>query len=507
MLPIAPARRPDEVPVLPAGSPWWRRVSAGQATAGLVVVHVVSRLAYVATGVTFRSDHAVAYHQFIDRPALRSDLLGSLWYDHTQPPGLNLLWGLAQRLSPGDPDRLLWPLFLAAGLAIAVLLFRLLLRVGCPPLVAGSLAALWTISPTAVFTETYFLYTPFEILGLLGIALLLARWRDHGSARVVAGAFAVATALALTRSTFHLVWLAGLVGVAVLVRRDRWRVATASGLVAVLLVGGWYTKNLILFDQFGSSSWIGMNLSRVTVEQLDPDERARLVDEGVLSPYAAHTSFSGFDAMGLAPPHLDEPASDAAVLEEDERVGMGLPNLHHRDYLEPNREVLDDSLWVIRHRPRTYARGVSRSVSVTFTPSATWFGYKGNADEAPTATAVERYLLGGWDDAPYIATPGHGRWRIAEHQWILMAAYLLALVAVPVRLLRRRRWRTPTGDVVAVAFLWGTTAYLTALTVLAEFGENNRFRVVTDPAVLVLVAWLGARWRDRSEIEGEAVAS
>lgn len=481
-----------------------RRVTPSQALVGLIAVHVVSRLAYGATGVTFRSAHAGAYHQYIDRPALRSDLFRSLWYDHTQPPGLNLLWGLAQRFSPDDPDRVLWPLFLATGLAIVVVLFRLLLRVGCPPLVAGGLAALWTISPTAAFTENYFLYTPFEILGLLGIALLVAQWRESGSVRAVAGLFAVATALALTRSTFHLVWLAGLVLVVVVARRDRWRVATASGLVALLLVGGWYTKNLILFDQFGPSSWIGMNLSRVTVEQLDPGERARLVDEGVLSPYAAHISFSGFEAMGIEPPHRDGPGRGVPVLDEYERVGMGLPNLHHRDYLEPNREVLDDSLWVIRHRPGTYARGVSRSMSVTFTPSATWFGYSGHAEAAPTATAVERHLLGGWDDAPYIASPGHGRWRIAEHQWVLMAAYLLALLAVPVRSLRRRLWRAPSGDVVAVAFLWATTVYLTALTVLTEFGENNRFRIVTDPAVLVMLAWLAARWRGR---EGAEVAA
>lgn len=478
-----------------------RRVTPTQALVGLVAVHIASRLAYRATGVAFRSDHAAAYHQYIDRPALRSDLLRSLWYDHTQPPGLNLLWGLAQRFSPGDPDRVLWPLFLAAGLAIAVVLLRLLLRVGCSPLAAGLLAALWTISPTAVFTENYLLYTPFEILGLLGIALLLVRWRENGSPWDAAGVFAVATALALTRSTFHLIWLAGLVLVVVVARRDRWRVATASGLVAVLLVGGWYTKNLVLFDQFGTSSWIGMNLSRVTVEQLDADERARLVEEGVLSPYAAHTSFSGFEAMGIEPPHRDGPGRGVPVLDEYERAGMGLPNLHHRDYLEPNQEVLDDSLWVIRHRPGTYARGVSRSVSVTFTPSATWFGYSGHADAAPTATAVERHLLGGWEDAPYIATPGHGRWRIAEHQWVLLAAYLVALLAVPLRILRRRLWRAPSGDVVAIAFLWGTTAYLTALTVLAEFGENNRFRIVTDTAVLVMVAWLAARRRGREGVE------
>ena len=67
--------------------------------------------------------------------------------------------------------------------------------------------------------------------------------------------------------------------------------------------------------------------------------------------------------------------------------------------------------------------------------------------------------------------------------------------------LNRIWWKEPVAKAeiiwIAVAFLWGSTAYLTALTILAEFGENNRFRVVTDTAVLVMVAWLVARRRDR----------
>jgi len=472
------------------------------ATVAVVVGFAASRVAYALAGVRFRWEHAVAYHQFIDGQALRHDLGRSLWYDHTQPPGLNLLWGLALRLSPDHPDRVLGPVFLACGLATAVVLLRLLARLGCRPRVAAALALAWVASPTAVLVETYFLYTPFEVLGLAGIALLVARWADRGRAVDLAGALAVAATLALTRSTFHLVWIVGLVALAAVARRHRWRTVALVGLVPVLLVGGWYTKNLVLFDQWGASSWVGVSLSRITVEQLPPAERARLVADGTLSPYAAHPSFQSFEDMGIAPPGRAGPGRGVPVLDERERAEGGFANLHHRDYLTVNEAALDDATWVVRHRPGTYAAGVGRSTSTTFTASSGWFGYRSNGAEVAGAVAVERAVLGAWEEPPPVYGDRRGA-RVGQVEWVVVAAYLLVLAGVAAVLVRRRWWRARDGAHAAVAFLWGTTVYLTGLTLLIEYGETNRFRTVTDMSVLVMGAWLvvqaRARWRVRPD--------
>lgn len=478
------------------GPGWW-------ATGAVVAGFVLSRTAYAVAGVRFRWAHAVAYHQFIDSQALRDDLGRSLWYDHTQPPGLNLLWGLALKLSPDHPDRVLWPVFLACGLATALVLLRLLIRLGCRPAVAAALAVAWVASPTAVLVESYLLYTPFEVLGLATIALLVARWADRGSGGALAGALAVAAALALTRSTFHLVWVVGLVALAAVVHRDRWRTVAVVGLVPLLLVGGWYTKNLVLFDQWGASSWMGVSLSRITVEQLPPAERARLVADGTLSPYAAHPSFQSFEDMGLAPPGRDGPGVGVPVLDDRQRAEGGFANLHHRDYLAVNEAALDDAAWVARHRPGTYLAGIGRSASTTFTASSGWFGYGPNTAEVAGAVTVERALLGAWEEPPPVYGDRRGA-RAGQVEWVVVVAYLLVLVGAAMVLARRRAWRRPDGATAAVAFLWGTAVYLTLLTLLIEYGETNRFRTVTDACVLAMGAWLVAQARARAAKVGGA---
>lgn len=469
------------------------------AVAVVVGAFVLSRLAYAAAGVRFQWEHAPSYLHFIEPDLLRDHLLQSLWYDHAQPPGLNLLWGVVLKVAPDHPDRILWPLFLVVGLVTALVLQRLLVRVGLTRRWASALAALWTISPTAVTLESYLLYTPFEVLGVLAIALLVARWTERGRSCDAVGVLAVASALALTRSTFHLVWVLALVALLGAVRRDRWRVPAVAAVLPLVLVGGLYAKNEVLFGRFGPSSWLGSSLSRVTVEQLPMAERRALSRDGVLSPYAPFPAFASFADMGVRPPAGPSVGEGVPLLDRGRRTASPFPNQRQRGYLVVDDARRADALWVLRHRPGAYARGLSRSASVAFALPSDFFGYGPNAAHLRGPVDVERWLLGGWSATPPVGSPALGGWTTGGHEWVVLAAYLVALGAVPVRLFRRRAWReTSPADALALA-AWATTAYLTILTIALDFGENNRFRSVTDPAVIVLLAWLIAGRRSSSE--------
>ncbi|MCU1357806.1 MAG: hypothetical protein JWM89_3224 [Acidimicrobiales bacterium] len=475
-------------------------------TAIVVAVFVVSRVAYYLAGVRFLWHHAPVYLHFLDPVALKHHLLQSLWYDHAQPPGLNLVWGLALKVSPGAPDRVLWPLFLAIGLATSLLLLHLLKRVGLGARWAVAIVVAWTVSPTAILLETYLLYTPFEVFGVLAVALLFARWVERGRPVDLVALSALVAALGLTRATFHLVWIVGLFALAALLRRDRWRTAAVWSLLPILLVGGWYAKNQAEFGFFGPSSWMGNNLSRITVEQLPRSERLRLAsDEGGLSDVAAYPAFATFAEMDRPP--SDPPRSGprgVQILDEVTRTGNSFPNQRNRGYLAISRLRLEDARWVIRHRPGAYLRGVGRASSLTFGLPADFFGYGPNVDHMRGLVTAERWVLGGWQAQPPPADDRLGRWGDGgRHEWIVLAAYLLALALVPVRWLRRRSWRTPTAADALVAVTWATVAYLTAVTIALDFGENNRFRSVTDPAVLVLLAWLVTS-RGRHEVGGQS---
>lgn len=475
-------------------------------TAIVTAVFVVSRVVAYLAGVRFLWRHAPVYLHFIDPVSLRHHLLQSLWYDHAQPPGLNLVWGIALKVAPGAPDRVLWPVFLAVGLTTSLLLLHLLGRVGLSPRWAVPVVVLWTISPTAILLETYLLYTPFEVCGVLGVALLVARWVERGRTVDVAALGALVAVLGLTRATFHLAWIAGLFVLVAAFRRDRWRAAAAWSLVPLLLVGGWYAKNEAVYGFFGPSSWMGNNLSRITVEQLPLAERRKLVAAHELSAYGASPAFSTFEQMGVTPPHHTAPGPQIAELDDYTRVGNPFPNFRQRDYLDVSKGHLADATWVIRHRPGAYARGIDRAASLTFGLPADFFGYGPNVDHLRAPIDGERWALGGWATLPPAGSPGLGTWRAyGQHEWFVLAAYLVALGAVPVRWLRARRWRSGSPADALVAVTWATVAYLTVLTMVLDFGENNRFRSVTDPAVLVLLAWLvTSRRRGRLERRRQA---
>lgn len=463
-------------------------------------VHLLSRIAYRLAGVEFLWAHANAYHHFVDPEVLRSDLWRSLWFDHTQPPGLNLLWGAALRIGSEHPDRVLEPVFLAAGLGIALAILAVARRLGVGVRASVAIAALWTVTPTAVLMEQYFFYTPLELLGLLGVGLALHRWSRRGQigdAVLVAGA---ASALALTRASFHPLWVVGVLVLVWAARPDRRRGLLAAVGVVLLLVGGWSLKNLMLFGEPSMTSWTGANLNRITTEQLDPAEREEMIAAGELSPYAAHPAFSTFGDMDLPSTNRRDPVTDAPVVDErSRRAHPSLGNTHHRDYLDVNRTRLDDALHVLTHRPGAYLRGLSRSSSLTFRSGADWFGYGPNADAIRVPIAVERLVGGGVGDPAVPGDPDLGSWELRNHEWLLMALYTGVLVAVPVRLVRRRAWRRPDAETILAVYLWGTVTFLVALGVLVEFGENNRFRSVLDAPLLLLGLWLLSRPSPRDE--------
>ena len=89
---------------------------------------MASWIAYFAAGVRFDASPFPGYIQFIDAELLRERLLESIWYSHAQPPGLNLLVGLAYRVFGDGAPTFLSLLFHGLAFVVALGLFALTLR-------------------------------------------------------------------------------------------------------------------------------------------------------------------------------------------------------------------------------------------------------------------------------------------------------------------------------------------------------------------------------------------
>jgi hypothetical protein len=272
----------------------------------------------------------------------------------------------------------------------------------------------------------------------------------------------VLSAVALTRTLFHLVWLAGVVLLFAATRPGRRRtLACAAG--PVLLVVLWYARTWAMFGSFAPSTWLGMNFAEITLEQGPLVERMRLVRDGKLSRYAVIAPFQPMVVYR----QLREAGETTGVKALDEETkSTGERNFNHRDYVAISRIYLCDALQVVRERPAWYLRGVRTAVATFFrSPSSDPF------------LAANRSRIAGYDRV----------WTAAALGGVVApAAFLVALAWAALRTARARRARTRSAAEVTVLYLAGTLFWVLLAGTLLDVGENNRFRFEAASHVVLL---------------------
>jgi hypothetical protein len=499
-------------PAAPAAPPHTARglatsVNRHRPVIALVIAWALSRVVYAQFGVGFDTAPLRLAYQIIDRDLLEHHLVTSLWHYHAQPPLFNLLIGLALKL-PGSPAVALGFVFRAIGLALALLMYRLGVELGISRRAAAITAGVFTCAPPAVLYENYLFYTLPVATLLCGAAVCLVRYlRTRGTWSGV-GFFACVSALALTRATYHLGWVAVTIAFVVWATRTEggWRKTLAVAL-PTLLVLGLYVKNYVMFDTFSSSSWLGMNLARVVLAPAPDPEIEAMIRAGDISPQARIYPFEDLDTFGKR----HEPTG-VAVLDRRWRTATD-PNLNNLDYVAISEQYRKDALKFLARHPREYFSTVVAATRMYFLPTSDYPFVEQNGREVDWARRAwwkvpDVEPVSFRDDRAFFNPKRWGPdW--VQTSWSAIAAYALLVVAWPVSafLAYRRARRNPSDgepgllDRPARLCLWFLAASVgfAALTgVTLELGENNRFRFETDAvvwvaAVVLVTAW----WSDR----------
>jgi hypothetical protein len=455
---------------------------------GLIVVlatFVVSRVVIWSTGGHFRVGYLRWGIQLLDWTQLGAHPFESVYHLHTQPPLFNLFVGIVLRWSP-----------FAAGLSFQVLyvLFALVMVLGCYRLgfdlgggagVATVAAVLVVLNPVLLSFENSVTYEmPTMMLLVLG-ALAFVRWARTGTVWSFAALTAATTATVMTRALMHPVWLVVVLGLAFLLRRPvTWRPVLLAVGVACLLVGGWMVKNAILFDTPTMSSWFGMNLHRAVIAPLDRGDFERLVRDGEVSRVSRAGTFGDYRVyepyIGPCRSHTGEPTLDRL------RKIDPVPNFNAECYLPLYAQFQDDALAALVARPGRYLE--TRGVGLAR------FAEPQRAPQAPRS-AVVSWLDRVYDRAslPVDLSIGMRGWAfpllkakaldVAPSITVVIALLLVlarGLLAVARALARRAR----DGDAGWVFVGW-TVVFVLACSTLLELGENDRFRVLVDPLVIV----------------------
>ena len=438
----------------------------------IVAVFAASRIAAYAAGIRLDPDPLTWYWQYVEPALLKERLLESLFYLHSQPPLFNLFLGLTVKAFPASYDTALQVEFIAMGLVSTLAFYVLLTQLGLPRIARTVITVVLCVSPAVLLYENWLFYEYPTLMVLLLASIALHRFLARDSVAAGTAFFALAAALIYLRSVFQFVWLLAVV-VALIVAKPR-RLVLSCAAIPLGFVLFLYAKNFALFGTTATSSWLGMNVARVTVSQLEPDERRELVTAGTLHSVSLVRPFSepaAYTNLIASPAPQGIPVLDRQVKEGGEA------NFNAWIYLQVSRDYLADALWVVRNRPDTYRSAVDQAVALLFSSSTDLDFVTANRQRIETYDRIVGDYVYGYTSS----------WRRIGVG--VIAAYLFALGyggAIVGQILWQRRSTGPGS--LTVLFLVLTCAYIGVVTSLTDLGENQRMRFFLDWPIVATVA-------------------
>jgi hypothetical protein len=426
----------------------------------ITVVFVCSRFLFWVAGIKFYSSFAHRMWQLLDLEWLRLHLAESILYLHSQPPLFNVLTGGIVKLFPQHYYLVFRFFMLSLSWISSLILYDTMRRVNISTLVSFVISLFFLLNPALILYENLYSYTLLTVFLVTALPWALLRFeRDR---TLVNGCIflSVVAALCLTRSSFHLIWF-------LLVIPFVWKIVSFSihfriaFAVSFIVVLSWYLKNLIIFDSFTSSSWLGMNVARLVTPP---------TDLGAIGPFKPASEYRNFSPTENRWPHV--------VALACETKQKGYVNFNHYRYLEISEQFKADAIGVVRQHPELYLSGVGNAFVSYFNPSThapfvdknfremRWYAKAMTLD----FTSWRRY-----DRSEISATSG-------------LPAFLLYGVTLALILIRWRSWFNDPPTRLLVSFSLFMVTYGMLVGNLLEYGENNRFRFETHTCLMLLFA-------------------
>jgi len=472
---------------------------------GIVVVFVGTRWAAFGAGMRYRVGEAAWLWQLLDLGLLRDHLLRSLWHLHAQPPLFNAVVGVAEKLAGERFGGVMLALQLALGLGAVLAVNRALrmLRVGVGLRVVVCLALL--LNPVEVTFEFDALYTEIAYALHCFLALAVVGFVQSRSRRALVWVVALAVGLTLVRSTYQWVWVAAVFGVLWMLVTERRREIRWAAVVAVGLAMVWPAKNFFLVGHFTSSTWAASSMAKhwsVNDARVQEFERAGQIE----------TFPSGVKSRESSQSWLAERwAAQATGLPELDALGKtagGATNWNSLAMLRMHEAQAKDVRFLLRHDPKPYVVGVVRAVLLYFQDSADYFREVTVEETVANFKRVEGvdrrvrricctvFGVPGESAAPGPGLLGHVEGVVGWMCLGAVAVYGFVVGCLPL-LGRRKAWFGEEDRRAAVVGMLMTVGYVFVVSNLLDVGENMRFRLETQPLMLMATAILGAQIFER----------
>jgi len=451
----------------------------------LGVVFVLSRILYSQAGIQFDVDTIFTFGHYIDPLLLKTDLLRSVFFLHSQPPLLNLVTGLGLQLFPTSYASIFNILFSLTGLAFTLSIYFLGKRLGFSKYVSLTLAAWFSVSPATVVYENWYFYShPLSAaLALSGVLLVRyierKRWIDG-----ILFSFLLA-GMALTWSLFHIAWLAGCFMIAWLALKGE-RMKAAWLLPAFLLVTAWYLKNAFLYDTFSTSTWGGLNLFKIVTYDIPGKVRKQWIKTGKISELAA---IPPFRSPEVYLEYFPETPITGISLLDDLYTSTNYRNQHHRVYVQAGEWYWNDSLRMIVLAPGDYIISLGRSTYIFFHSASDYKQIAGLRQPVDGLDTIwNRLFYGQWQKDESLSERAE-RFSFSHFAWVLAAEYILIVFGGFTWLWKERSRQSQTRHVLFIFLFWNFL-FVSATSIMMEIGENNRFRFTVDALAILLLGFI-----------------
>jgi 4-amino-4-deoxy-L-arabinose transferase-like glycosyltransferase len=459
----------------------------------VVALFAIARLLYGLLGVHFDSSTLLPYMQFIDPSLLRERLLESLWYYHAHPPLLNLFVGVGLKLFGEHADVYYALCFHVLGLAMALAVYALTLRLAGARAAAITVVTLLVFSPAFVLYENWLMYTLPSAALLTISALLLHQYLVTQRTRWAVAFFSVLAILLLTRSLFHLAWMLLIFVLLAILLRNHWRQVLLAGVAPLLVVVFWYAKNYHYFGTFGASTSMGLGLANITTLMVEREALIPMIREGRLSQYVMVSRYEHPELLFML---QIMPRTGVPVLDEVKKSDGRSYNYNNLQLAGANRYYAHDAVQVARTFPASYVIGLILSNRLFFSPTnMNWYFSKGNREAVRPMEQIFNPLLYGVGAIPRVMEQPHYGFVHRNTIEVNTSLLLIALwcVLLPWGYLQARRGVFAADPAIkpralVLGFIVLTALYLYVVSTAIELGENYRYRFNIEPLFLVLAA-------------------
>ncbi len=466
----------------------------------LIVLYVLSRIILFCIGIRFETWGDRLIMHFVHPAILKANLLESVFYLHSQPPLFNLFIGIIIKLFPQNSAAAFHVCYFVCGLVLTVSLYSLMVRVGIRERLAAVLTFLFMISPPTILFEHILLYT-YPVVTLLCLSgVMLFTFLKSGKFRDGLVFFLLLSTITLTRSLYHIVWIAATIFVVTAIRRNMWKAVLKSALVPLLLVVALYAKNYVLFGTFSSSTWMGMSFFKMTTYILPEEKRVELVGKGKVSELAVLPSYRGlwYYRARTEIPSFEETGIPILDLEHYKTGGLNYNNL---SYISISAQYMKDAVYVLCHYPSTFVKGLLSSFKIYFYPSSDWFAMMDETNKnrkilEPYIVPLNMIVLGQFFNTDDPAFSPEYTWKEYTQPaekigyflavWVIVSFVSGGLYAF--HEIKTHGWNSPKTGLLL--FLLMNIVYVTLVGNCLEVGENQRFRYNIDPFLLVFFGLL-----------------